>query len=223
MEEAHVKALKNPFEAMLNDHGPVEPVDLLSRESYEAKRSELLTCGRHIKEKLRISLGESFSLLFETRATAWLQIHEELRWMAKPDPKQVAEILARYNTLLPNAQGISACLFLDTRDPVRARRMIQTVDIDSMALRIQLNESLLEAQSMELNGGALESVNYLRFSETCSSKSLESNCIQWSAPKPSKLLMPDYLAEALLAVFADSLPAAARAPVKDVAFAPVFV
>ncbi|MBT6492461.1 MAG: hypothetical protein HOK97_22010 [Deltaproteobacteria bacterium] len=101
--------------------------------------------------------------------------------------------------------------------------MIQTVDIDSMALRIQLNGSLLEAESMELNGEALESVNYLRFSETGSLKSLESNCIQWSAPTPSKLLMPDYLAEALMAVFAESLPAAARASVKDVAFAPVFV
>jgi hypothetical protein len=221
-EEVHVNNLNNPFEVMLNDKGPVEKRDLLNRENYEEKRSELLAYGRSIKEKLRISLGASFSLLFETRVTAWLQIQEELRWIAAPAPNQIAEILERYNPRVPDKRSFSARLFVDTGDPDVAHRILRTTNIESLNLQLTFNGSRFEARSLEEKDGSLEPVTYLRFSENPGRSVDSPNLIQWSAPHLQSLIMPGYMVSALVSVLEQSAESSGVSGREKVAPAPAF-
>lgn len=195
-----MNTLKNAYQLMLNDQGSVSEKGLLGRTEYEGVRSDLLAYGRNIKEKLRIGLGDSFSLLFETRATAWLQIHEELRWIASPDPSQVLDILERYNQLVPQPQSVCACLFLDTRDPANARRILRTTSVQSLDLGLSLNGSIFKALSLENNHGCLEPVTYFRFTKKGPQDLTRPNLIHWSQSEPHHLAMPDYMADALTSV-----------------------
>ena len=73
--------------------GRVTVEDLLSRSDYQALRRDLLRLVLSHKRKRRVRLDDNLSIVFENRLTAWLQAQEELRWLSRPDPMDIDDIL----------------------------------------------------------------------------------------------------------------------------------
>ena len=105
------------FAELLLSHGPIRVSELLARDQYESLRPELLAIGLKHKRHRRTRLNESLTLLLESRATIWLQIHEELRWLSKPNEEEITEILETNNLIAPCADNPTATIFIDGSDP----------------------------------------------------------------------------------------------------------
>lgn len=105
------------FAELLLSHGPIRASELLARDQYESLRPELLAIGLKHKRHRRTRLNESLTLLLESRATIWLQINEELRWLSKPSEEEITEILETNNLIAPCADNPTATIFIDGSDP----------------------------------------------------------------------------------------------------------
>ena len=88
------------IEKIYTGAGRVTAADLLSRSDYQALRQDLLRLVLQHKRKRRVRLDENLSIVFENRLTAWLQAQEELRWLTRPDSRDIDEILERANQLV---------------------------------------------------------------------------------------------------------------------------
>ena len=119
---------ENYVEKLLLSHGPIRPAELLTREQYESIRPELLAVGLEHKKQRRARLNESLTLLLESRLTIWLQIHEELRWLAKPSKSQTAEILKTNNLIAPYAENLTGTVFTDGSDSKIVHKYVRALN-----------------------------------------------------------------------------------------------
>ena len=112
---------KNYFAELLQSSGPILPSELFSPDHYEGLRQEILGVGLEHKRRRRVRLNEALTILFESRATIWIQIHEELRWLSGDREEEKAEILKANNLISPCAKSPTATIFVDGYDPTLTR------------------------------------------------------------------------------------------------------
>lgn len=167
--------------AIMRGYGAFTCDDLLSKDRYEFERSDLLEEGRRIKARRRIRLGSTFSLLFENRVSIWLQIQEELRWIATPLEQRVTELLDRYNGLLVGNDELCATLFIDSTEADIVERYATSYTVEQLMLTVTLGGSVLRARALEATSEQLDSVTYLRFAAH-SQTSQVVDTVQWCDP-----------------------------------------
>ena len=108
---------KNYFAELLLSSGPIRISELFSPDHYEVLRQEILAVGLEHKRRRRVRLNEALTILFESRATIWIQIHEELRWLSGDREEEKAEILRANNLISPCTKNPTATIFVDGSDP----------------------------------------------------------------------------------------------------------
>ncbi|MEG3592906.1 MAG: DUF3501 family protein [Pseudomonadota bacterium] len=161
---------KNYIEKLLLSHGPIRPDELLKREQYEIFRPKLLAIGLEHKKQRRTRLNESLSLLLESRLTIWLQIHEELRWLAKPSKSQTAEILKTNNLIAPYAENLTGTIFIDGSDSKIVHKYVQALNQNTLAIDLIIggwaySSAPIEGQYMK--NDVIHSRKFLRSQRSC--------------------------------------------------------
>ena len=111
-------------------------------------------------------LDPSLSLVFETRFTAWLQIQEELRWLARPSQQDMQEVLTRCNLIVPAHDQLTATLFVDGGDNPASLYWIECVAANAFSVALRLSGRVLRGRSQESSGGVLAAVHTFIFQPT---------------------------------------------------------
>ena len=140
--------------------------DLLSKEDYERERGDLLRLATQHRRQRRLRLDPSLSLVFETRFTAWLQIQEELRWLARPSQQDMQEVLTRCNLIVPAHDQLTATLFVDGGDNPASLYWIECVAANAFSVALRLSGRVLRGRSQESSGGVLAAVHTFIFQPT---------------------------------------------------------
>ena len=161
---------ENYIEKLLLSHGPIKPAELLKREQYENIRPKLLAIGLEHKKQRRTRLNESLTLLLESRLTIWLQIHEELRWLAKPSKSQAAEILKTNNLIAPYAENLTGTIFIDGSDSKIVHKDVQALNQDTLAIDLIIGGWAYSAAPIEgqyMKSDVIHSRKFLRSQTVC--------------------------------------------------------
>ena len=140
--------------------------DLMGLAAYERVRSQFRQEIIDYKRHRRLPVGDRVSLVFENRKTAIFQIQEMLRAEKITDLDKIKEELEVYNTLIPDANELSATLLLEIEDQTKIREdLLKFLGIDeSVYLRIgerhAIRASFEEGHSKE---DKISAVQYVRF------------------------------------------------------------
>ena len=149
-----------------SDGSKLTAIDLLNREDFERQRANLLQLARQHRSQRRVRLNPSLSLIFETRFTAWLQIQEELRWLTRPSPKDMEEVLDRCNLLVRRPDELAATLFVDGGDNPSSRYWTECVAASTFSVALRLSGRVLRGCSQDSSGGVLAAVHTFIFQPT---------------------------------------------------------
>jgi hypothetical protein len=125
---------KNYFAELLQSSGPILTSELFSPDHYEGLRQEILGVGLEHKRRRRVRLNEALTILFESRATIWIQIHEELRWLSGDREEEKAEILKANNLISPSAKSPTATIFVDGYDPTLNRECADALSHNTLTI-----------------------------------------------------------------------------------------
>ena len=161
---------ENYIEKLLLSHGPIRPDELLKREQYESIRPKLLAIGLEHKKQRRTRLNESLTLLLESRLTIWLQIHEELRWLAKPSKSQTAEILKTNNLIAPYAENLTGTIFIDGSDSKIVHKYVRALNQNTLAIDLIIGGWAYSAAPIEgqyMKNDVIHSRKFLRSQRSC--------------------------------------------------------
>ena len=161
---------KNYIEKLLLSHGPIRPDELLKRQQYEIIHPKLLAIGLEHKKQRRTRLNESLTLLLESRLTIWLQIHEELRWLAKPSKRQTAEILKTNNLIAPYAENLTGTIFIDGSDSKIVHKYVRALNQNTLAIDLIIGGWTYSAAPIEgqyIKNDVIHSRKFLRSQRSC--------------------------------------------------------
>jgi len=107
--------------------------DILDLVSYEKERQDYRQRIIDIKKRRRTPIGDKVSLIFENRDTVLFQIQEMLRAERIVDSKKIQDEINVYNDLVPNANELSATLFLEIEDQNHTReQLLKFLGIDEV-------------------------------------------------------------------------------------------
>ncbi|MBM66306.1 MAG: hypothetical protein CMH55_08750 [Myxococcales bacterium] len=180
------------------DKGPITAGHLLSSGSYERHRKKLLDWAQGLRSERRISLGPDFTLLFENRATVWMQIQEELRWVqTPPSPSCLGELLSEYNRLISFPGEPRGCLFMDSSDGFRTKQYLTKSSIAELGIQLHLNGRSYRAVAMKGGKHLIEPVTYIRFAYQ-GPHLRGQNQLEWCLPVPERKGLPSGLTQSLL-------------------------
>ena len=98
--------------------------DLMNILEYEKVRDEYQKEMIEYKRHRRITLGPYITITFENRKTMKFQIQEMMRTERMVQTHQIQSELDIYNPLLPKKNGLSATLFIEIRDAVNIRPIL---------------------------------------------------------------------------------------------------
>ena len=139
--------------------------DLMGTPAYEKVRDDFRRRIIELKQKRRISVGERVSLVFENRDTVIFQIQEMLRAEHITDLDKIREEIDVYNGLIPDANELSATLFLEIEDQTHLRdELLKFLGIDE-ALFLQVGKHMIHAKFEEGRSkeDKISAVQYVRF------------------------------------------------------------
>ena len=123
--------------------------DILGFSGYEKVREDFLRRIIELKRNRRISIGDRVSLVFENRDTVIFQIQEMLRAERITDLDKIREEIAVYNELIPNANELSAMMFLEIEDQTHLRdELLKFLGIDE-AVSLKVGGRSVRAQFEE--------------------------------------------------------------------------
>lgn len=149
----------------------LERKDIHGPSLYEPMRDDLRKHIIALKRFRRISVGPQVTIVFENRATMIFQIEEMLRAEKIEDDEKIEEEIAVYNSLLPEANELSATLFVEVTEQAQIRPTLERlVGIDEHVY-LDIGGDLVPA-SFEAGRSTQEkisSVQYLRFKLTAAS------------------------------------------------------
>jgi hypothetical protein len=91
--------------------------DVKSLPEYEKVRDQSRREVIDLKKTRRVTLGECVSLVFENRRTVVHQIQEMMRSERLYDEPQILHEIETYDRLIPEANELSATLFIEVNDP----------------------------------------------------------------------------------------------------------
>ena len=183
---------------LIHGRGPLEARDLASNSLYQTHRTTWLAVGRRAKAIRRLRLGDHFSILFENRMSAWLQIQEELRWIASPTPAHIDALLGRYNPLIAQKGELCASLFLDSADPEVLRRFTHDFNLSRLNLRLVMQGRLFSARPVASDDPVVDAVTYVRFVPVRRAHA-EAEALYWCEPEFREHTLNDLPRRALTA------------------------
>jgi len=171
--------------------------------AYEKVRDAERARNIELTRDRRISVGDRLTFLFENRDTVLFQIHEMVRTERIVDEAKIQEEVDSYNALVPDADELSATLFIEIPELVRmssaqvreAVNRFQGLDRDGVIwLRIGQDVALParfeEGHSKEEK---MSAVHYLRFAVPAAARAALAD-----ASRPATLVVnhPSYKAQA---------------------------
>jgi hypothetical protein len=161
---------------------PLALEDLWSEEAYAAARDALRRELIELKGTRRLRAGNEVSLVFESRASVWFQIQEELRFPGGPWERRAAELLERYACLVPTAGELRASLFLECSEPELARLLSVSLAQHLGALSLHLSCGHFSAEALEPLDGGICGVAFVRFVRSAAAAFREPPSLRWPAP-----------------------------------------
>jgi len=105
--------------------------DLMSLETYAARRAAYRAEVMAHKQHRRVPLGPNATLYFEDRVTMQYQVQEILRIEKLFEAEAIDEELAAYNPLIPDGRNWKATFMLEFEDEAeRRRRLAQLIGVE---------------------------------------------------------------------------------------------
>ena len=160
--------------------GPLTTQDVLSRAVYASLRPAVRREMIRLKAGRRTPLGPHCTLTFENRATAWFQVHEELRFASRDDMGATLELLSTYNRLIPESGELRATLLIDTADRAVARSLSRLLALHIEALHVRLGARELWAQPLEPLGECIPGLAYVRLAPRADAQAGAWPSARWS-------------------------------------------
>ena len=182
-------------ETIYTGAGRVTAADLLSRSDYQALRQDLLRLVLQHKRKRRVRLDENLSIVFENRLTAWLQAQEELRWLTRPDSRDIDEILERANQLVAEPGHLTATIFVDGAHRPAVDAYVAAIATHEFGLGVHFDGHIMEGQFVEAPHEGWNTVHPLRFKPTVKESVLPA--IVWSNETTQVIPLPSQVQTAL--------------------------
>ena len=175
--------------------GRVTAADLLSRSDYQALRQDLLRLVLQHKRKRRVRLDENLSIVFENRLTAWLQAQEELRWLTRPDSRDIDETLERANQLVAERGHLTATIFVDGAHRPAVDAYVAAIATHEFGLGVHFDGHIMEGQFVEAPHEGWNTVHPLRFNPTI--REAVQAAIVWGNDTTQAIPLPNQLQTAL--------------------------
>lgn len=98
--------------------------DIKDQRAYERERDDFRRRIIDLKKKRRIALGTIVSLVFENTDTMRWQVQEMARVERMLRDEQIAEEVATYNELIPDANELSATLLIELQSTEQLREWL---------------------------------------------------------------------------------------------------
>ena len=195
-----------PIHTLITDillrSGPVQPSEILLEEGYRPLRSAVRKSAVALKRARRLELGPHFTLLFENRATVWMQAQEEIGMMSDPTAERVGATLDACNLLLPRPRTLSATLLLDSMAPEVLLPLDVTRPVAELKLQLTLDGIRYAARAP--GEPLLDAVTYLRFVAIEAAEGAADE-VSWCADGRHRVGLPLRLVEALRSELAASM------------------
>lgn len=142
--------------------------EVTSLPEYETVRDQSRREVIALKKLRRVTLGECVSLVFENRRTVVHQIQEMMRTEHLYDEPQILHEIETYNRLIPEANELSATLFIEVDDPNAVKPTLDRLKgLDngrSLYLRLgDLPPIYAVFEAGHSNEEKISAVHYLRF------------------------------------------------------------
>ena len=97
--------------------------DLMSMADYGRVRAEKRRENVELKKVRRLQVGPFATVLFESYASMWLQIHEML-FIEKGGDEQIADELSAYNPMIPNGRELTCTVLFEIDEPLRRKAVL---------------------------------------------------------------------------------------------------
>ncbi|GJL54711.1 MAG: fructose-bisphosphate aldolase [Nitrospirales bacterium] len=173
--------------------------DLLSHADYEQQRSSIRQQIIALKKRRRIAIGDLVTVIFENRDTIVYQIQEMLRTERIFDAGKIQDEIDVYNALLPEAEELSATLFIEITDSERIQELLdsfQEIDrSDTLAIRVGDQATYAEFEAGHSKEDKISAVHFIRFKTQSPFRQLLGN---FDIPASLSITHPHYHAEVLV-------------------------
>lgn len=145
----------------------ITEADIIALEAYTAERKAHRQRLREIKKHRRVDVGPFVSFYFENRDTMWHQIQEML-YIEKGGPGQVAEELEAYNPLVPEGRDLRCTMMIEIDDEKRRETTLRKLGWIDERIVLRVGDRTIPAeplQDTERNtpDGKTSSVHFLVF------------------------------------------------------------
>lgn len=98
--------------------------DIVDHRAYEREREEFRRYIIDLKRRRRVAVGDLVTLVFENTDTMRWQVQEMARAERMLSDDAIAEEVAIYNELVPDAGELSATLFVELTDDAKLREWL---------------------------------------------------------------------------------------------------
>ncbi len=170
--------------------------DLLSHAEYEAQRSTIRQHIIALKKRRRVAIGDLVTVIFENRETIIYQIQEMIRTERIFDDSKVQEEIDVYNALLPDAEELSATLFIEITDSERIEELLdsfQEIDRpDTLSIKIGDQAIFAEFEEGHSKEDKISAVHFVRFKTNAPFRQLLGDI---NIPASLSIVHPHYQAE----------------------------
>lgn len=140
--------------------------DIIDIAEYERRRNDYRSKIMIEKDKRRIHVGPKITYLFETFDTMVYQVQEMMRAERIVAEEAIMEEINTYNELVPNANQLSASMFIEISD-VEGRKDFLTKIVtlpDHTYLLVNDEKIMAEFDPRQGSDDKLSSVQYIKFS-----------------------------------------------------------
>ena len=177
----------------------IQREDVKALPEYEKVRDQSRREVIELKKLRRVMLGDCVSLVFENRRTVVHQVQEMMRTEHLYDEPQILHEIETYNRLIPEANELSATLFVEVNDPNAIKptldRMKGLDNGRSLYLRIgDLPPIYAMFETGHSNEEKISAVHYIRFALD----SRTQQALREGAPAAFVIDHPRYKAESKL-------------------------
>jgi uncharacterized protein DUF3501 len=143
------------------------PEDILPLAEYVRRRKEERRRVLDLKKRRRVEVGPVATFYFENRDTMWLQIQEML-YIEKGGPEQIADELAAYNPLIPNGSELIATVMFEIDDEIRRKNFLARLGgVENTMFFEFANETVVAAPEQDVDRttaeGKASSVQFVHF------------------------------------------------------------
>jgi hypothetical protein len=139
--------------------------DIRGPRLYAGFRDDLRKRIIALKKRRRVTVGPTVTLVFENRATVVFQIEEMCRAESIFEPEKIADEIAVYNKILPDAGELAATLFIELVDPSTLERSLDELVGLQDHVWLTVGEARVRAtfDPEQFATDKLAAVQYLRF------------------------------------------------------------